>query len=110
MMETILKERAKDFTAIVAVNDTVAYGALDALLDYGYLIPDEYSVCGFNNVFPSKFRFIALTTVENYMIEKGRIAFHILNNRIVGGNAPSRRKRVEYTPRLIIRDTTGKPR
>lgn len=95
------------FTAIVSVNDSIAYGSLDVLKSAGYTIPGDISVCGFNNVFPSKFNNIALTTIEHHMIKKGKIAFHILHNRIIGGNDPSKRMRVEYTPQLIVRETTG---
>lgn len=106
LTEDILNSNEK-FTAIISVNDSIAYGAIDALENAGYKIPYDISVCGFNNIFPSKFRKISLTTIDNQMIKKGKIAFHILNNRIIGGNAPSKRLRVEYSPQLIVRESTG---
>lgn len=106
LTEKILDSNEK-FTAIVSVNDSIAYGSLDALANLGYKVPYDISVCGFNNIFPSKFKNISLTTIDHQMIKKGKIAFHILHNRIIGGNTPSKRMRVEYTPQLIVRETTG---
>ena len=40
-------------TAIVAVNDMTAIGVLAALRAKGYTVPEDYSVCGFDNVFVS---------------------------------------------------------
>ena len=42
-------------TAFVAVNDMVAYGVLDAIRAEGRRVPEDYSVCGFDNIFPSQF-------------------------------------------------------
>ena len=41
-------------TAMIGINDMVAYGILDALHSAGHTVPDEYSVCGFDNIFPSQ--------------------------------------------------------
>lgn len=109
LTEDILDSKEK-FTAIVSVNDSIAYGAIDVLENSGYKIPCDMSVCGFNNIFPSKFKNISLTTIEHHAMKKGKIAFHILHNRIIGGNDPSKRMRVEYTPQLIVRETTGPAR
>ena len=53
-----------EITAMVATNDMVAYGVIDGLRDLGLRIPDDISVCGFDNIFPSKFADISLTTVD----------------------------------------------
>lgn len=103
----------KDITAFVAVNDMVAYGVVDALRSGGFQIPQDYSVCGFDNIFPSQFGDFGLTTVEHHIQEKGNNAFEILLNRIkniVGENTMSNRiTRVEYQPRLVVRKTTTSP-
>ena len=61
-----------DVTAIVAINDMVAYGVMDAIGDAGFRIPEDYSVCGFDNIYPSSFRGVSLTTVEHYIIQVGK--------------------------------------
>ena len=42
----------RDITAFVAVNDMVAYGVLDAILESGARVPEDYSLCGFDNIYP----------------------------------------------------------
>ena len=42
----------------------VAYGIMDALLAQGRSIPGDCSVCGFDNIFPSCFANISLTTID----------------------------------------------
>lgn len=104
----------RQITAFVAVNDMVAYGVIDALRAKQFRIPEDYSVCGFDNIFPSQFSGTALTTVEHYILEKGHLAFDILEKRIDQGGgaeeAPRPITRVEYQNHLIIRGTTAPPR
>lgn len=96
-------------TAFVAINDMVAYGVVEAIRAAGRSIPGDYSVCGFDNIFPSGFPEVGLTTVEHNMVDKGRVAFTILYEKMCG-RAGGRITRVEYRPRLIVRASTGKPR
>ena len=100
-------------TAIVAVNDMVAYGAIDAMVEGGLSVPGDLSVCGFDNVFPSRLRPISLTTVDNYIVEKGHNAFAMLLGRIEGrrdsSDSPNVITRVEYPPRLVVRGSTSRP-
>lgn len=98
-------------TALVAVNDMVAYGAFSAVQQAGLSVPGDYSICGFDNIFPSQFPALSLTTVEHYIMEKGRNAVRILSERLCSDqDSPLGIKRLEYRPRLIIRQSTGKPR
>jgi LacI family transcriptional regulator len=96
-------------TAFVAVNDMVGYGVLDAILGAGFRVPQDYSVCGFDNIFPSNFKRVGLTTVEHYMEEKGRNAVEMLCSAL-GGSAPHNITRVEYKPLLVVRGSTAQPR
>lgn len=100
----------KKITAFIAVNDMVAYGVADAVRQAGFSIPEDYSVCGFDNIFPSGFAGVALTTVEHYMLDKGRNALDILHNKIVGGVSDRNITRVEYGHKLIVRQSTAQPR
>ena len=100
----------KKITALVAVNDMVAYGVIDAVREAGFTIPGDYSVCGFDNIFPSGFAGVALTTVEHYMRDKGRNALEILHNKIIGAASDRNITRVEYSHKLIARASTASPR
>lgn len=97
-------------TAFVAVNDMVAYGVLDAVRSAGFRVPEDYSVCGFDNIFPSAFPGISLTTVEHYIVDKGRNAFEILYGKISGTASDRNIVRVEFKHRLIVRNSTAAPR
>lgn len=98
-------------TAFVAVNDMVAYGVIDAIRERKLSIPEDYSVCGFDNIFPSRLAPISLTTVDNFIVEKGHNAFAMLYGKIVGikgdESSPEVITRIEYSPRLIVRASTG---
>jgi LacI family transcriptional regulator len=104
----------KDITAIVAVNDMVAYGAIDAIVEAGLSVPKDYSVCGFDNIFPSRLSPISLTTADNYIVDKGHNAFSMLYARMDGAKtdnaAPNVITRVEYPPHLVVRSSTARAR
>ena len=100
-------------TAIVAINDMVGYGVLDGLLEKGYRVPEDYSLCGFDNVFPSGFRRMGLTTVDHSTVDFGARAFHLLKEKMEDRHESSADipiTRVEYRSKLIIRESTGAPR
>ena len=101
-----LKEKHR-VSGFVAVNDFIAYGVLDAIADKGLRVPDDYSVCGFNNLSSSRISHVGLTTVEHHIEERARNAFGILYERIAGGSAVSDIIRVEYTHRLLERRSTA---
>ena len=93
-------KRGSPVSGIVAVNDSVAYGVLDALAEKGLRVPEDYSVCGFDNLSASHMQHIGLTSVEHHIEEKGRNAFHILYERMTGGSAPNNITRVEFSHHL----------
>jgi LacI family transcriptional regulator len=96
-------------TALVAINDMVAYGIIDAIRDSGHQIPEQYSVCGFDNIYPSNFTGVELTTVEHSIIQRGKSAVRLIYNKITQQDGLSREHdagavtRVEYQSRLIVR-------
>ena len=100
-------KRSSRISGIVAVNDSVAYGVLDAIADSGLRVPDDYSVCGFNNLSSSRISHVGLTTVEHQTDAWARNAVDILYERIRGGNAVSDITRVAYAHRLLERRSTA---
>lgn len=102
-----------EVTAMVAINDMVAYGVVDGLLDLDLRIPEDLSVCGFDNIFPSFFHGIQLTTIEHSIQDRGRRAFQIMAERLTAPTSPSHQEpiiRMEYESRLVVRKTTGQAR
>lgn len=100
----------EDVTALVGVNDMVAYGIFDALAEKKFKVPEDYSVCGFDNIFPSAFSGMSLTTVDHFISYKGKDAFEILFKKISNKSLvlnPTSIFKVEYKPILIKRNSTG---
>lgn len=96
-------------TALIGINDMVAFGILDALEERGISVPGERSVCGFDNIFPSKFRRVALTTIDSFLTAKGRDAFELLYRKMPHEEPQPQTGifRIEYKPELVVRGSTG---
>ena len=105
--------RNPEITGIVAINDMVGYGVLDGLIEKGFRVPEDYSLCGFDNVFPSGFHRMEITSVDHSTQEHGASAFHLLKNRLEKFTEKPTEypiTRLEYRSRLVIRGSTGAPR
>jgi LacI family transcriptional regulator len=90
-------------TAIVCVNDVMAFGALRELREKGLRVPEDISVTGFDNVHLAQFCYPALTTVHIPRDEIGRTICECLMNR---EHALLAREFV-VDPELVVRDSTG---
>jgi LacI family transcriptional regulator len=92
--------------AIVAADDTVALGCLDALAEAGIAAPGEIALVGFDDIPAASLRSVWLTTVSTAARAMGTRAVELLIERIRGGvDAPARR---EVLPaRLVLRGTCG---
>lgn len=98
-------------TAFIGNNDTAAFGIMAALADQGYKVPQDYSVCGFDNITLSSMPQLSLTTVEHASMKKGEEAVDMIyrkNSQRSENGQPNYIIRLEYEPRLIIRRSTGK--
>ncbi|MFJ1968102.1 LacI family DNA-binding transcriptional regulator [Streptomyces sp. NPDC087903] len=94
-------------TAVLAVNDIAAVGALSAAEELGLRVPHDLSVTGYDNTSISRLRHLWLTTVDNAGHEVGRRAARCLLARF---DAPRGAGRVHLTaPTLEIRGTTARP-
>lgn len=103
-------EQAPQTTALVAINDMVAYGAYNALREQGLRIPEDISLCGFDNIFPSHLAGVSLTSIDNSLTDCGRSAFRLLQEEIAsyeqhGSFSPL--THVEYKCRLVARSSSG---
>jgi LacI family transcriptional regulator len=61
--EELLK-KGLHFTALMTFNDIIAVGAMKAITDYGYKVPDNISVVGFDDIDLSSYLNPQLTTVH----------------------------------------------
>ncbi|GMA30298.1 substrate-binding domain-containing protein [Litorihabitans aurantiacus] len=72
-----LLEERPDVTAIIALNDTMAIGALSVLRERGIAVPGAVSVTGIDDVQVAQDVAPALTTVRLPMAAMGRHAAHL---------------------------------
>lgn len=73
-------------TAIFAVNDPIAIGAMRALQDRGINVPKEVSIIGFNNIEAGNFTVPSLTTVYAPSKEMGNLGAMLLHQMILKKN------------------------
>ena len=95
-------------TAIVAANDLIALGVIEAGEEAGLRCPADFSVVGFNDMpFVDRFR-PALTTVRIPEYEIGRRAARLLQGRIEQpGLKP---ETILIAPEPVVRESTAPPR
>jgi len=77
-----------DCTALFAMSDTVAVGAIRALRDLGKSVPEDLSVVGFDGIDIGRFTLPRLTTVEQPVEEIARRSVNLLLDMMEKGAAP----------------------
>ena len=108
-----LLEEHKELTAIVGLNDMIAFGILDALHEARLKVPGDISVMGCDNILYGRMHKVSLTTIEHFVVFKGRDACDIIMKKIIGHKGkyaeiePISTYHVEYEPRLLVRGTTS---
>lgn len=70
-------------TAIFAVNDPIAIGAMRALQDQGIRVPEQVSIIGFNNIEAGNFTTPSLTTVYAPSKEMGNLGAMLLHEMML---------------------------
>ena len=92
-------------TAILAINDLLAMGALRAAADLGLHVPNDLSLVGYDNIPMANYLIPRLTTVTKDAYELGKKAFEVLLARIQNPDIP--RQQIHNLAKLIIRESTG---
>jgi LacI family transcriptional regulator, galactose operon repressor len=102
-----LLEREPALTAIVAANDLLALGTLDAAAAVGVHCPDDLSIVGVNDMPMSDRVQPPLTTVRVGEYELGRQAARLLLQHI---EHPAREaETILIAPELVVRESSAKP-
>jgi LacI family transcriptional regulator len=104
---TRILDTGDDITAIVAANDLLALGALDALKRRNLRCPDDISIVGHNDMPFMDVVSPPLTTVRIEHREMGRRAASMLIDAIKTGSSDIRH--VVLRPELIVRESTRAP-
>jgi len=101
-VDELLRKRPP--TAIFAVNDLVALGAMERLAEVGLKTPDDVSIVGYDNSSLAAQRRVGLTSVDQPRHQIGELAASLLHERLAGREAPSRHL---LAPKLVARDSTA---
>jgi LacI family transcriptional regulator len=101
---------ARPPTAIIAVNDSVALGAVGALARLGLRVPEDVALAGFDGVRIAASPIFSLTTVDQQIDRLGRRATRILLRQLVAGAAAPPVHEILPTRLLLRRSTDAPPR
>lgn len=91
--------------ALFCASDTMAMGALLALHEVDYRVPEDVAVVGFDDLPASRYAIPPLTTVRQPVYEKGETAVNLLVDQIESPDADPVHK--ELDPELVIRGSCG---
>lgn len=91
-------------TALFCTNDTIAIGAMKAVLRAGLRIPEDIAIVGYDDSENSRLVEPELTTVHIDKVAMGRIAAERLIAQIEQG--PADKQVIQTDVRLIVRQTT----
>ena len=94
-------------TAILAFNDNLAAGAMQAAHERGLDIPRDLSIVGFDDADYAALLSPALTTVRQPLAQMAWIAVELLRRLLEDGEVE--RLRVELDTRLVVRGSTAAP-
>ena len=97
------------YSAFFCSADNVALGAMKALQNLGYSIPNDVSVMGFDNALFGELSSPSLSTIHVPMEEIGHVALNLLEEALTLPDGERSARRVELGCRLILRNSTAAP-
>lgn len=97
-------------TALIGANDMIAIGICETLKRAGRRVPEDYSVCGFDNIFISSLLTPSLTTIDHRLQLRSRFAVDMIADRGQQQKIQGAVSKIEYAPNLVVRSSTGRRR
>lgn len=104
LMEDALKN-GMIFSNVFCYNDQMALGAIRAVEDTGKKVPDDISVCGFNNFWMAEWVKPEITTISQPMYDIGAVATRMLIKMCEKEESETKTLYVPYD--IKIRDSLG---
>lgn len=98
-------ERTHDITAFFCMNDITAIGAIKAISEKGYRIPEDISLISMDDIELAQFVSPMLTTMHIPIEEMGKMTAKILIDRINGGHTLPMKISLPYY--LVQRESCG---
>jgi LacI family transcriptional regulator len=107
-MEELLEQKdGARPTALFAMNDLMAIGAMDAITDAGLSVPDDISVIGFDNREISSLVRPKLTTAEIDLRGIGYAAAQMAYHKLCGQGEYARQRSVVIPSKLVLRNSVA---
>ena len=107
LTESVLEQFPR-CTAIIAVNDMTAYGAIHVLNKRGIRIPEEMAICGFDNLLSSQTTQPELTSVDQMALHGCKVGLSVLMEKLQNQRSKRDMVLMEYKPKLYVRGSTVK--
>ena len=101
-----LVARGTRFTALLAMSDVLAIGALRAARDLGWRVPEDLSIVGFDDIELASYVDPPLTTVHQSPRDKGETALRLLLGRL-DRSSDGRPEHRHVETSLKVRGSTG---
>ena len=98
-----LERSGISYSAILAANDLMALGALKAVREFGYRVPEDVQIIGFDNIEFSQYCEPSLSTMQQPTFDMGAKAVELLTG-IIEKRDPVQPERL--IPKLLTRKTT----
>lgn len=95
-------------TAVVAANDIMAFGVIEAARSLGLDVPKDLSVAGFDDLPTATDRFPSLTTIHQPVREMGVLGATMLLEAMRSGNTLNHQTTLPVS--LVVRESTRPPR
>lgn len=95
-----------DFTAALAINDSVAVGFIRALKDRGLHVPEDVSLISCDQFYHADYMVPRLTSIAQHTEMLGRLIIQALLSAIKGVSEPAM---VKCMPELILRESCCPP-
>ena len=93
-------------SAAIALNDRIAIGAMKAVRESGFRVPEDFSIVGFDNLEIGQWTDPPLTTVSQETTQSTQVIVEVLNELLEGAKPASPEPRI-IVPSLMIRESTG---
>ncbi len=100
-----LLQAHKQLTAIICLNDRMAFGAINEAQKHGRQVPDDLSVVGYDNLSTSAMITPSLTTIDQHALTLGKHAAQMLFDVLRGENPDP----VVLQTDLIVRQSSASP-
>ena len=105
MKDLLESEKDAPPTAVFAMNDLMAIGAMDAIRDANLKVPEDISVVGFDNREVTDFVFPKLTTIEIDTKAIGYTAAQMVTQKLSGTGEYENEQSIIIPSKLLVRET-----